>query len=107
MALIACSECGRAVSDKAAACVACGAPVNQNSAIDLVPQRAKVPPPTREQIKRRAILSLSILVAGVILAAVLDNRPGGRLALFGATLMIIGGLCWFLVVMVHAVSSRR
>ncbi len=107
MALIACSECGRAVSDKATACVACGAPLAQSSGIDLVPRRTKVPPPTRQQIKRRAILSLTMLVVGVLLAGLLDNRPGSRLALFGATLLIISGLCWFLVVVVHAVASRR
>ena len=107
MALVACGECGRAVSDKAAACIGCGAPLTQSSAIDLVPKPSNAPPPTRTQIKRRAILSLSILVIGVVLAGFFDQRSGGRLALLGATLMIIGGLCGLLVVLVHAASSRR
>ena len=54
MALIACSECGRAVSDKAAVCIGCGAPLTTSSPIDLVPRRSNALPPTREQIKRRA-----------------------------------------------------
>src|ERR1700736_1662837 len=107
MALIACSECGRAVSDKAEVCIGCGAPVATSSPIDLVPRRSNAPPPTREQIKRRAVLSLSMFTFGVIWAAFLDHRPDSRLASFVAALLIIGGLCWFMVVLVHAVSSRR
>jgi hypothetical protein len=107
MALIACSECGRAVSDKAAVCIGCGAPLTASSPIDLVPRRSNAPPPTREQIKRRALLSLSILALGLIWAGFLDHRPGGRLASFMAALLIIVGLCWFMVVLVHAVYARR
>jgi len=111
MALIACSECGRAVSDKAAACIGCGAPLttsSSSSGLNLVPERPTSPPPTREQIKRRTLLALSMLVLGVIWASFLDHRAGsGRLAAFLAALLIIGGLCWCLVLLVHAVSSRR
>ena len=37
MALIKCSECGKEISDKAAACIGCGAPVGI-AAIDVLPQ---------------------------------------------------------------------
>ncbi len=107
MALIACSECGRAVSDKAVACIGCGAPLTTSSPIDLVAKRSKARPPTREQIKRGALLSLSMFALGLIWAIFLDHRPGNRLASFMAALLIIGGICWFMVVLVHAVSSRR
>jgi len=107
MALIACSECGRAVSDKAAVCIGCGAPLATSSSFDLVAKRSNAPPPTRAQIKRRGLLSLTMLVLGVILAAVFDHRPDSRGALFIAALLIIVGLCWFIVVLIHAVSSRR
>ncbi len=107
MALIACSECGRAVSDKAAACIGCGAPLSASSSIDLVAKRSYAPPPTREQIKRRALSSLMMLAVGVTLAAFLDHRPGNRMASFVSALLIIVGLCWFIVVLVHALSSRR
>ena len=106
MALIACSECGRAVSNKASVCIGCGAPLT-SSPINLVTQRSNAPPPTREQIKRRAFLSLAMLVLGVILADLLDHRPDSRLASFMAAMLIIGGLCWLMVLLVHAVSSRR
>jgi uncharacterized membrane protein YvbJ len=108
MTLIACSECGRAVSNKAAVCIGCGAPLTTSSSpIDLVAKRSNAPPPTRAQIKRRALLSLSILALGLIWAVFLEHRPSNRLALFMAALLIIGGLSWFMVVLVHAVSSRR
>ena len=112
MTLITCGECGRAVSDKATVCIGCGAPLTtSSSSIDLVARRSNAPPPTREQIKRRALLSLSMLAVGLIWAVFLDHhpgsRPGSRLALFMAALLIIGGLCWFMVLLVHAASSRR
>jgi hypothetical protein len=107
MALIACSECGRAVSEKAPACIGCGAPLSTSSSIDLVPRRSNSPPPTREQIKRRVLLSLTMLVLGVILANLLDHRPDSRAPSFVAALLIICGLSWFMVVLIHAVSSRR
>jgi hypothetical protein len=106
MALIACSECGRAVSDKAEACIGCGAPISSASAIDLVPKRSHAPPPTREQIKRSALLSSSILAVGVLWAAYIDHTDN-RLASLAAALLIIGGLCWLLVVLVQAVSASR
>jgi len=108
MALIACSECGRAVSDKATVCVGCGAPLNTSAGIDLVPKRSKSPPPTRDQIKRRLPLALALLVFGVIWAGFLEREhSGSQLASFLATLLIIGGLCWILVLLVHAAASRR
>ncbi len=108
MSLIACSECGRAISDKAAVCIGCGAPLAMSADVDVVPKPSKAPPPTRAQIKRRAALALSMLVVGVIWAAFLDHRPGiSRLGPFSSAMLIIGGLCWFLVLLVHAVSSRR
>lgn len=108
MALIACSECGRAVSDKATTCVGCGAPLATSSGIDLVPRRSKSPPPTRAQIKRRLPVAVTVLVLGILLAAVAD-RPvvGAKLASFAAALLIIAGLSWLLVLLVHAAGSRR
>lgn len=41
MALIACSECRREVSDKAVSCPHCGAPINQMAAIPVKPQKDK------------------------------------------------------------------
>ena len=108
MALIACSECGRAVSDKATTCVGCGAPLSNSPGINLVPPRSTTPPPTRAQIKRRVPIAVVVLALGVGLA-VFANRPvvGAKLASFAAALLIIAGLSWLLVLLVHAASSRR
>jgi hypothetical protein len=48
-----------------------------------------------------------MLVLGVTLAVLLDHRSDSRAASFVAALLIIGGLCWFMVVLIHAVASRR
>jgi hypothetical protein len=96
------------VSDKATVCIGCGAPLTTSSSpIDLVPKRSNAHAPTRDQIKRRALLSLLIFALGLIWAIFLDHHPGSRLALFMAALLIIGGLCWFMVLLVHAASSWR
>lgn len=108
MALIACGECGRAVSDKAAACVGCGAPLSASSSIDLAPKPTKAVPPTRAQIRRRALLAAATFGGGLISAALLDGRFGGnRLASFLAAMLIIAGLCGLLVLLVYAAASRR
>jgi RNA polymerase subunit RPABC4/transcription elongation factor Spt4 len=108
MALIACSECGRAVSDKATVCIGCGAPLaTTSSSIDLVAKPSKAPPPTREQIKRRALMALSMLAFGVIWTGFQEHRPGSRLLAFVAALLIIIGLCWLIVTLIHAATSRR
>jgi hypothetical protein len=107
MALIACSECGRAVSSKAEVCVGCGAPLATMSSIELVAKHSNAPPLTRDQIKRRALQSLSMFALGVVSAGFVDHRHGGQLASFVAALLIIIGLCGFLTTFVHAVFSRR
>jgi hypothetical protein len=107
MALIACSECGRAVSNKATACIGCGAPLSTSSSIDFLPKRPTEPPATREQLMRRALMSLTMLVAGVLLALRMDHRPDSRPASFIAALLIIGGLSRLMIVLIHAASNRR
>ena len=107
MALITCSECGRAVSTKASACIGCGAPLALSSGVDAVPKRSNAPPPTREQIKRRALSSLATLILGVVWAGFLDHpSANNRLASFAAAMLIIGGMCWLIVTLAHAISSR-
>lgn len=107
MALIACSECGRAVSNKAEVCVGCGAPLTRMSSIELVAKHSNAPPPTREQIKRRVLQCVSMFALGVVWAEFLDRHHGGRPATFVAALLIIIGLCGFLTNFVHAVFLRR
>ncbi|MFZ6696827.1 zinc-ribbon domain-containing protein [Stenotrophomonas acidaminiphila] len=72
MALIKCTECGRELSDKAAACPGCGAPIPQPS---LVPQKPG------SSIGASWLTVIALASAGVVLAVWcirfwLDARAG-------------------------------
>ena len=54
MAMITCSECGRAVSNKAAACIGCGAPLSASHDVNFAMPAKVNAPPSPQQIKRRA-----------------------------------------------------
>jgi hypothetical protein len=108
MAMIKCSECGRAISDKADACVGCGAPISHSPDIDMAPKADKSPPPTAQQIKRRAIWFLAMFVIGVVWAKFAERgHDGSRFPVLIAALLIIAGLSGLLVSLVHAVTSRK
>ncbi len=108
MAIIQCGECGRAISNKAGACIGCGAPVNAPAGFDLTPKRSIGRPLTRRQLKRRALLSASLLALGVLAAGALGHRTAGnRLAATIAALLLICGLCACVVTLLQSVASRR
>ena len=82
----------------------------------LIPQPALTSCPSDQncrrrraiRLKQRLPLALALLVFGVIWAALSEHEhSGSQLASFLATLLIIGGLCWILVLLVHAAASRR
>jgi hypothetical protein len=112
MAIIKCSECGRAVSDKAAACIGCGAPITAPSAappgFNIAPERTPGRPFTPAQLRWRLGLSAATLVLGVIAADAASRwRPGSRVAATLSALLLISGLCWFIVAIVQNVQARR
>ena len=110
MAIINCSECGRAVSDKAPACIGCGAPLapqDPPSAFNRAPIYTITPPPTPAQLRWRLALSSLTLVLGVIASDAAGRHGGGRLAATLAALLLIVGLCWFMVAMLQRVQARR
>ena len=111
MAIIKCSECGRAVSDKAAACIGCGAPLSAPeppSAFNREPLYTVTAPLTPAQLRWRLALSSLTLVLGVIGADAASRHPaGGPLAKTGSALLVICGLCWFIVALVQNVQARR
>jgi hypothetical protein len=108
MALITCSECGRAVSDRAAACIGCGAPLSAASTFERVPRRSITPPLTSQQLRWRLALASMTLVTGIIAADAVSRRPGaGRLAATLAALLVICGLCWFIVAILQNVQARK
>lgn len=107
MAMVTCSECGRAVSNKAAACIGCGAPLGVSPDINYVAPTKAATPPSPAQIRRRTLLSLTALMMGVFWASMVDHAHAShRLPLFLAALLIIGGLCGLLVSLVHSVTVK-
>jgi hypothetical protein len=109
MALIQCSECGRSVSDKASACVGCGAPISSDvgSVFSSVPVPSKGPTLTRAQLRWRALLASATFIAGLMLTIQLDRHGGSRIAATLAALLLISGLCWLIVAMVQNLMARR
>lgn len=84
MALIACTECGTQISDKAAACIKCGAPVK--------PPAGKQPLVTTQQtskgFKAAQAVGVIMMVAGAIAV------PAGSPAV--ASVGLFGGLVVYL-----------
>jgi hypothetical protein len=112
MAIIKCSECGRAVSDKAGACIGCGAPITPPSpappGFNIAPVPAPSRPLTPAQLRWRLGLSAATLVAGVIAADAASRwRPGSSVAATLSALLLICGLCWFIVAIIQNVQARR
>lgn len=114
MALILCSECGRSVSDKAAACVGCGAPIGSSASADAeshspfaaAPLPSKGPPLSRTALRWRAVLATITFIVGLIMTIRMD-RGGNRAMVTLATLLLISGLCWLIVAVLQNVMAFR
>jgi hypothetical protein len=105
--MIRCSECGRAISDRASHCVGCGAPTTKLAGLDWVPQRSSRPPPSPRQLWLRGTAAAAMLVAGAIWASLIDHRAtGSRVGATLAALLLIGGLCWFIVTLLQGFALR-
>ena len=87
MALIPCSECGKQVSEKAASCPNCGAPITGAASLSLNPKsHAKV---TRTRAKWEGMGFLLILV-GMIMAIATKSTFSALLMAVGFIVFIIG-----------------
>ena len=107
MTMIQCSECGRSISDRASSCVGCGAPTARLSGVDWLPRRSTSPPPSSRQLWLRGTVAAGMLVVGTLWASAIDHRAGGsRLAATLAALLLITGLCWFIVTLLQGVAQR-
>jgi hypothetical protein len=107
MAMIRCSECARAISDRASYCIGCGAPTASLSGIDWLPQRSPSPPPSPCQLWLRGSMAASMLLVGALWAGAIDHRSGGsRLGATLAALLLGTGLCWLVVTLLQGVALR-
>jgi uncharacterized membrane protein YvbJ len=87
MALRPCAECGKEVSEKAASCPNCGAPISGNSGVLLNPQsHTKV---TRTGAKWEGI-GFILIIVGMISAMMAQGGFGGLLLVLGFIVFIIG-----------------
>jgi hypothetical protein len=105
--MIPCSECGRAISDRAPHCVGCGAPSMKLSGLNWLPERSTAPPPSPRQLWLRGTAAAAMLAGGAIWASALEHRAAGsRLSTTLAALLLISGLCWFVVTLLQGVALR-
>jgi hypothetical protein len=110
MALIQCSECGRSVSDKAKACVGCGAPIDTddssaNAVFAREPLPSKGPALTRKALRWRALLAALTFIAGLTMTMEVDRH--NQTATTVAALLLIAGLCWLIVAILQNVMAGR
>jgi hypothetical protein len=107
MTLIRCPECARTISDQAAHCIGCGAPVAVRSAIDLEPAPSSALPPTRRQIRWRLVLAGLMLLVGVFAARAAEHQQRLHALLTSlACVLILVGLVWLLITLVQRLSPR-
>jgi hypothetical protein len=109
MTMIRCSECGRSISDRAPACIGCGAPIGAVSQMEMAvaPTHEDEPPLSRRQLYWRVALAALTLVLGVIAVGHTDHPGGNKIAVTLATLLLISGVCWTIAAVVQYVMARR
>ena len=91
MALIACTECGTKISDKAAACVTCGAPVNR-----IADQKVVKTELTAKKYKGQQLLAAALVGIGLVTAMADAPIVGVVIATLGFALYFIArsGAWW-------------
>ncbi len=99
------------MSDKAAACIGCGAPLtvdDRDSAFSRAPVETPAAPLTAAALRWRLALAALTLVLGVVVADAVGRHPGlPQLARTLSALLVIVGLVWFIVAILQNVQSRR
>jgi DNA-directed RNA polymerase subunit RPC12/RpoP len=86
MALIKCAECGREVSDKAAACPGCGAPIAAAAVPSVQESHVRV---TRTGAKWEGI-GFVLIVVGIVLGIAGNLALGWAAGIAGFVVFIIG-----------------
>jgi hypothetical protein len=108
LAIIRCSECGRAVSDRASACIGCGAPLLRLPGFDWVPQRSAAPPPSSAALRRRSLIAALGVIAGILWSRLLETEPGQhRIGAALAAMLLVVALCGLIVTLVQSIAARR
>lgn len=96
MALIECGECGVEVSDKAAACVKCGAPVAGAAEVRAAGAALNTIQETSKKFKLQTLASVSMIIIGSVM--IYSRAPYGALGVPATpVLLVVIGLVWYVV----------
>lgn len=97
MALIECGECNGKVSDKAASCPHCGAPVMQLADVVDTGDRLTTTQQTSKQLKEQVLWAYLVMFAGFLMALfapVWLSAKGGNWTLssmyYGGAVLLVG-----------------
>jgi hypothetical protein len=94
------------ISDRASACVGCGAPLPRPPGlINLEPERSPAPPPSPRRLLLTLIVGALLLGLGVLLGERLAHRA--RALATVSALVIIIGLCTLIVSALQLEAARR
>lgn len=102
MALIQCSECSSQVSDKAAVCPKCGAPISDAPAARATGSPVTTTQQTSKRLKGHQLIAFGLIVAGTVSmcsSTASVSKGGGAVstgAVVGVLLFLVGGI-WYLV----------
>ena len=88
MALIECTECGKQISDQAATCPGCGAPV-RSLANEQRAHEAQLIEQTGKEFKALQLIGFCVLVLGLLV--MMSGNVGGGMALGGVGLVLAIG----------------
>lgn len=95
MALIKCGECNHDVSDKAAACPKCGAPILGASESVAAGSNIQTIQVTSKKFKMQQILAVLLVIFGFLINAGIPNSKDDPSVL--APTFIAVGLVWYIV----------
>jgi len=96
MALINCSECGAEVSDKAASCPKCGAPITAAKEVEKVGVQVQTIQETSKKLKLQALISGLVFIIGMVWLIGAPKTPGSFNP--APVIVMLGGLVWFIVI---------
>ena len=90
MALIECSECRRQVSDKAASCPGCGAPIAQTAASPILVSQAARPVKVERTGGTWEAVGFLFIVAAIFIGIAGSGTLGGILGTIGFVVFLVG-----------------
>lgn len=92
MALVACGECGKQVSDTAASCPNCGAPIAGAAEAIASGSHLTTTQGTSKRLKLHSLLAAVAISVGVVMMMGADREDPSVVG----GLLVLGGIIWFI-----------